>query len=245
MAPKNSFFKATKPSRRGYRDGVLDSAPRDNLLDAELESFDRDNRTFGDFGALFSGRRATFRETIHTSVTHPLRVDFVSRLALAGNHGRLGMTMAPGKEDPRGSTASWKRDMAADVKVLADYKCTRLVSLVETAELARLKMEALVPACAAYGIEVNRFPIVDDQVPLPAEEHAWGVLVTAAYVDILHGKTVIVHCRGGLGRAGTFAACVLRRVGWSGLEAINLIRASRARTIQTKSQEDFIERFTA
>lgn len=236
MAPKTRFFAETKPPRRGYRA---------SSVDLESDTYDRDNRIFPGFDSFLSSPTRAFRETIQTSETHPLKVDFVSRLALAGNHGRLGMTMAPGKEDPRGSTASWKRDMAADVKVLADLRCTRLVSLVEATELVRLKMESLVPSCEAYGIEVNRFPIVDDRVPLPEEESAWGALVTDVYRDILHGKTVVVHCRGGLGRAGTFAACVLRMVGWNGPEAIGLIRASRARTIQTRSQEDFIARFKA
>lgn len=54
----------------------------------------------------------------------------------------------------------------------------------------------------------------------------------------------MVHCRGGLGRTGTVAACVLVALGdHTAEEAICAVRAARRGTVQTREQEDFVRRF--
>ena len=57
------------------------------------------------------------------------------------------------------------------------------------------------------------------------------------------GKNVVVHCWGGLGRAGTIAASCLVARGSSPAQALALVRATRAGAVQTAAQEQFVKEF--
>jgi ADP-ribosyl-[dinitrogen reductase] hydrolase len=50
----------------------------------------------------------------------------------------------------------------------------------------------------------------------------------------------VVHCRGGLGRAGTVAACLLIEFGTSPAEAITLVQTQRPGAIETMAQENYV-----
>ena len=61
----------------------------------------------------------------------------------------------------------------------------------------------------------------------------------------IDGGNVLVHCVGGLGRAGTVSASWLKARGLDAAAAIATVRSARsARAIETKIQEEMIERFT-
>ena len=165
----------------------------------------------------------------------PIRVAFVPE-AISSTPGRLGMTFAPGKKD-----GWWNRDLATDLARLRDvYHTDRLVSLVEQHELRMLQIEPLVERATALGIEVIRFPIVDVSIPEldPALELAHDLIA-----GLRAGRCTVVHCRGGIGRAGTIAACTLVAGGASVDGAIVAVRAARPGTIETDEQERFVSSF--
>ena len=58
--------------------------------------------------------------------------------------------------------------------------------------------------------------------------------------ELLDGKNIIFHCRGGKGRAGTVAAILLIDFGYDKKEAIDLVRSKRVGAIETEKQEKFI-----
>jgi ADP-ribosyl-[dinitrogen reductase] hydrolase len=51
-----------------------------------------------------------------------------------------------------------------------------------------------------------------------------------------------VHCRGGLGRAGTVAARLLAELGMAPADAISRVRAVRPGAIQTQAQREYVMR---
>lgn len=171
-----------------------------------------------------------------TSASDPIRVALVGDTPAGG---RVGVTFAPGKRDPAPRPGRWWRDLGADLDALVrDHGVTLLVSLVEDHELDLLGIPALVAEAEARGLAVVRFPIVD--VSVPRDAAAALTVVDRAVDAALAGGTVVFHCRGGLGRAGTMAACALVRLGARPGEAIARVRAARPGAIETPAQEAFV-----
>lgn len=97
------------------------------------------------------------------------------------------------------------------------------------------------------GASHERFPIPDEGVPDSSE-------LTTAVLDaidrrIAEGRTVYVHCFGGVGRTGTIVGCWLVRHGRSGDEALERIAelwrecpksARHPRSPQMPEQLDYI-----
>ena len=92
-------------------------------------------------------------------------------------------------------------------------------------------------AAESRGIAVIRHPVVDGGVPEPAPaRHTIQTAVTLA----CSGQSVVFHCRGGLGRAGTFAALALQALGQPSEEAMASVRAVRPGAIENHRQERFV-----
>lgn len=176
-----------------------------------------------------------------TSVSHPLRVDWMDPDAVpasAGWTGRLGMTFLPGKWSD-GYSGRHERDLDLDLDRLREHwRTDTFVLLVEDHELEWCKVPHIEPAMAAHGIELLRFPIVDGGVP--TDTGAFGAFLGGIHVRLRAGERVVVACRGGLGRTGTLVGCLLRDAGLSGSAAIDLTRATRSATIENRMQEAFV-----
>ena len=141
-----------------------------------------------------------------TSEDSPLRVALVPS-ALHRGRGTLGLTFAPGKKHI-GLEATWDRDLATDLRRLREvYGTDLLVSLIEDAELSLLGIDGLFERAREHGIKTLRLPIPDGGVPANARTLASIVRQVASALQA--GFNVVVHCRGGLGRAGLVTASIL------------------------------------
>ena len=89
-------------------------------------------------------------------------------------------------------------------------------------------------------------PIPDGWPPGPDFEDTWASAGEAIRDRLRLGFDVLVHCRGGLGRAGTVAARLLVELGASPDGAIRRVRDARSRhAIETASQEAHVARCAA
>ena len=177
---------------------------------------------------------------VKTSETSPIYVDFLDP-ADTGLPGRIGLTIAPGKND---GLYRWNRDLDADLQRLRDeYRCELLVSLMEAHEYEFLRISDLFDRARAYGIETLHFPIVDVDAPKPDEMPEFAALIERILASARAGHTVVIHCRGGLGRSGTVAAACLVALGHRPADAIERVRSVRPGAVESCSQERWVHSY--
>ena len=181
--------------------------------------------------------------TARTSESSPLRVAAVTP---GEGHGRIGITMCPGKADPAGMSGPWARDLDTDLDAIQRWGATAVVSLITDEELDLLSVRGLPGAVRERYMEWWHAPIPDGWPPGPGFEDAWAVAGEAVRDRLRLGFDVLVHCRGGLGRAGTVAARLLVELGASPDDAIRRVRKARSPlAIETTSQEAHVARCSA
>ena len=169
------------------------------------------------------------------SERNPIRVDFVADEHL-GMPGRLGLTIAPGKKDGLAN-----RDLDADLQRLrAHYRADTLVSLMEPFEYRHLGIEDLSERAEEIGIVVRPFPIRDVEAPPDEAMPRFLELIDAIVGDLRAGRTVVVHCRGGLGRSGVVAASCLVALGQKPDDAIERVRSARPGAVESAVQERWV-----
>ncbi|HEY3354677.1 MAG TPA: cyclin-dependent kinase inhibitor 3 family protein [Polyangia bacterium] len=163
-------------------------------------------------------------------------MDFVP-LAGLGVPGRLGLTCAPGKCEP----GEAERDLDDDVRQLREeHGADLLVCLVERHELQLLRIEDLLARAGAGGLATAWFPIRDGSVP--ASRASLRGLLDRIVAALRAGRTVIIHCRGGLGRTGLVAAACLVGLGARPAEALAAVRAVRPGSAGAPEQERWVLR---
>ena len=87
-------------------------------------------------------------------------------------------------------------------------------------------------------------PITDISTPDQRFEAAWKIHGARLIAAIREGQRVLVHCKGGLGRAGTVSALMLVELGIAPEQAIATVRKARNGAIETLAQEEFIRHHT-
>lgn len=176
---------------------------------------------------------------VRTSETHPLQI---AEVRASPSHGRIGITFCPGKHDRFASTGAWERNLDLDVGAIAAWDAKLVLTLVESAELTALKVPNLGQAIQSRGIEWRHLPIADYSVPTEAFEQQWLTQGREIRQILRNGDDVLVHCKGGLGRAGMIAARLLVELGVDPENAIRCVRRERKGAIETASQMALVRR---
>ena len=90
------------------------------------------------------------------------------------------------------------------------------------------------------GIDYLRLPIPDFGVPGPEWETQWQVASPQLLERLRAGESILLHCKGGLGRTGMIAARLLVELGSSPEESIAAVRLARPGTIESREQEAYV-----
>lgn len=187
-----------------------------------------------------------------TSRTHPLQI---GTLQLSSG-GRIGITFCPGKKQPVAVTGAWDRDLVVDLRAIKAWGANHLVTLLAPWEFVELDVIELGQLALNEGLTWHHAPILDGHAPdicpagyRPEEwfEGRWPVIFPELLTALGRGEGVVVHCKGGLGRAGTIAALLLAasEPSISADEAILRVRSARPNAIETAAQEHYLTRTIA
>lgn len=168
-----------------------------------------------------------------TSLSHPLEITFVQARS---DYGRIGITFCPGKHDRFAATGAWERDLALDLDTIKNWGAELVLTLVESHELKSLKVPTLGEEVKSRGLIWKHLPIPDYSVPDENFEKIWLTEGREIRQLLRSGKDILVHCKGGMGRAGMMAARLLAELGTDPDEAIKSVRKVRKGAIETPSQ---------
>lgn len=194
-----------------------------------------------------NGQEGPMVTSPRTSRSHPLQIGTVP----LARGGRVGITFCPGKNQAFGMTGSWERDLDTDLEAIRAWGATHLVTLVIPEELVELGVSDLPERAQAHGLIWRHAPILDGHVPgiLPPGvdgarwfEGVWPALHAELDAALNRGEGVVVHCKGGLGRAGTVAALLVagQSPGQSAAEVIDRVRSARPNAVETVVQERYL-----
>jgi len=179
------------------------------------------------------------RPTI-TSDTHPIQVDFLPQ-GVMKLPGRIGMTFAPGKCN-FGQQVIWRRNLQKDLARLRQHYSTDiLVTLLEAIDFEQLHIPNLFAEAETYGVQTRWFPIQDYGTPTSMQELI--DLVQFILANAAEGKTIVIHCKAGLGRTGLVATACLVALGCSADGAFAIVRKIRPGTVETPEQEAYVAEF--
>jgi ADP-ribosyl-[dinitrogen reductase] hydrolase len=136
-------------------------------------------------------------------------------------------------------TGAWQRDLDTDLKAVAAWGATALVTLMESHELELLRVPDIGHKTAALNMQWLHLPIRDVSIPDANFEAAWETQGRALLERLTNGQGVVVHCRGGLGRTGLIAARLLIELGEQPARALSLVRQARPGAVETRKQEEY------
>jgi ADP-ribosyl-[dinitrogen reductase] hydrolase len=172
-----------------------------------------------------------------TSLTDPINIAWITRRTV-GRRGRIGLTFCPGKVDFK-----WERNLDLDLaRLKRHHRIDVLACLLEDHEFTLLKVPNLLQRAKAHGLRVLHFAVPDGGTP--TDDQAFRRLVSRILRDIRAGRNVGIHCRGGLGRAGTLGSCTLMALlGCEPSAAIHSVRRQRPGAVENLEQERFVEGF--
>jgi len=146
--------------------------------------------------------------------------------------GRLAISPRPrGGDWLADELTAWRR---AGIEVI--------VSLLTPSEVAELELAVEPDLSATHGMTFVSFPIPDYGVPDSSE--ALAELAGRIAGNLVDGKSVLIHCRQGIGRAGLMAASVLRTLGLDAATAVRTVTAARGRPVpETPEQLRWVQTF--
>ncbi|CCO47668.1 putative CDK2-ASSOCIATED DUAL SPECIFICITY PHOSPHATASE (KINASE ASSOCIATED PHOSPHATASE) [Vibrio nigripulchritudo SOn1] len=133
-------------------------------------------------------------------------------------------------------------DLEASLQQLKDEGVQAVVTALDNAELASKAVSDLGEITERLGMKWFQIEIEDDCAPSDAFTAKWQKASPELHKILNQGSKVALHCMGGSGRTGLFAAHLLLEKGWELADIIREVQALRPGAFTKPVQVDYIER---
>ena len=183
--------------------------------------------------------------TIATSESNPYLTDHIFCVNNQGlfDDGDLYIGFAPGKWEYQDSlNLEWRRNLRLDLQLIKDKGITQIICLVEDSELEELRIPNYVNIAKEFGITVVRYPFPDHHPPPNNSETKY--LVNELCSKLMSGEKLLVHCKGGVGRAPTITVCILIHLGVNLDSSLKIVKERRKNCLKNKKQLQFLSNYT-
>ena len=128
-----------------------------------------------------------------------------------------------------------------DLDHLKSLGAEAIITMVQDRELDMLSVRDIGEKCEERGLTWLHCPIPDFDGPGTAFERAWEDAGPRARDILRRGGTVVSHCRGGIGRAGTVASRLLIELGAAThADALRRDRTARPGDVEPREQEKHV-----
>ncbi len=138
------------------------------------------------------------------------------------------------------SGGHWFRDIEIDLKEIQSWGASVVLTLLESHEIADLKVARLGTTVHDFGITWHWLEIKDGGIPEGEVVQQWASIKPDLISRLRAGERVFIHCKGGLGRTGTLATELLVSFGEDVASAMQRVRLARPGAIETKEQEEYL-----
>ncbi len=146
--------------------------------------------------------------------------------------GALILTPCPGTKEA---------DLDASLAQLKEQGVEAIVTALDDAELASKDVAALGEKAQALGMQWFQIEIEDDCAPGAEFAAKWQDASPALHSVVDNGGKVAMHCMGGSGRTGLFAAHLLLEKKWPLEKIVQEVQALRPGAFTKPVQVDYIQ----
>lgn len=165
-----------------------------------------------------------------------LKIDCIEECPITG--GRIFASCAPGKIELEKDIV---RDLEEDVKTISENGITVVISLIEDFEFDLLSISKFPELLELEHIQFIHYPMRDHFVPDNVDSfHELIIMICELFEQ---GHSILVHCRGGVGRTGLVCASFLLHFGFNATNAINTVRDRRERALRNPLQCEYLKRY--
>lgn len=145
--------------------------------------------------------------------------------------GALVLTPCPGTKGV---------DLDSSLEQLKEQGVEAIVTALDDAELASKDVAALGEKARSLGMQWFQIEIEDDCAPGAEFAAKWQSASPELHKIVNNGGKVAMHCMGGSGRTGLFAAHLLLEKGWDLDKIVQEVQALRPGAFTKPVQVDYI-----